>query len=261
MFYFRTELKPDMTTESTREIDLLDHTWHTEDPWPTYTWLREEAPVYWDAQNELWGISRYDDIIRVSKDPETFSSEGGNVPNMPPDPSFINHDGVKHLRQKKLIQPHFTPARIAQLEQHIRGLARELLDEVGEVGLHPDDLGGSVHRLVIGHFDFERAGPGHGDKCEIEVSTLEALDLREARAHRRALPGSLAAQLLVHRIVFEYDQVIKQLTHARLLGERVHNREQGGEHDGAGREGQGAPLIRHGRSHCVVSNQVPGHRQ
>ena len=121
-----------MTTESTREIDLLDHTWHTEDPWPTYTWLREEAPVYWDAQNELWGISRYDDIIRVSKDPETFSSEGGNVPNMPPDPSFINHDGVKHLRQKKLIQPHFTPARIAQLEQHIRGLARELLDEVAD---------------------------------------------------------------------------------------------------------------------------------
>lgn len=119
-----------MADGESRQIDLLDHTWHTEDPWPTYTWLREEAPVYWDEANELWGISRYDDIIRVSKDPETFTSEDGNVPNMPPDPSFINHDGVKHLRQKKLIQHHFTPARIAQLEQHFRGIAREILESV-----------------------------------------------------------------------------------------------------------------------------------
>ena len=37
----------------TRQIDLLDHTWHTDDPWPTYHWLREEAPVYWDEANEL----------------------------------------------------------------------------------------------------------------------------------------------------------------------------------------------------------------
>ena len=40
-----------------REFDLLDGAWYVNDPYPDYAWLRENAPAYWDATNELWGIS------------------------------------------------------------------------------------------------------------------------------------------------------------------------------------------------------------
>ena len=53
-----------MAATSDRVIDLLDGDLYAGDPYPTYAWLREHAPVYWDAQNELWGIARYDDIVR-----------------------------------------------------------------------------------------------------------------------------------------------------------------------------------------------------
>ena len=39
-----------------RQIDLLDGDFYVNDPYPTYKWMRENAPAYWDATNELWGI-------------------------------------------------------------------------------------------------------------------------------------------------------------------------------------------------------------
>ena len=49
-------------------IDLLDAEFHTFDPWPTYAWMREEAPAYLDEENQVWGITRYDDIIAVLRE-------------------------------------------------------------------------------------------------------------------------------------------------------------------------------------------------
>ena len=56
-----------------RDIDLLDGEFYANDPYPTYAWMREHAPVYWDATNELWGISRYDDIVEIEKHKERRS--------------------------------------------------------------------------------------------------------------------------------------------------------------------------------------------
>ena len=44
-------------------IDLMDPATHAGNPWPIYDWLREEQPMYWDSINELWCVSRYDDIV------------------------------------------------------------------------------------------------------------------------------------------------------------------------------------------------------
>ena len=71
-------------TPDHRTIDLLDGEFYTTDPYPTYAWMREHAPVYWDAANELWGISRYDDIVEIEKHKERFinsdQAKGGYRP-------------------------------------------------------------------------------------------------------------------------------------------------------------------------------------
>ena len=48
-------------------IDLLAPEFYVGDPYPTYAWMRANEPVYWDATNELWGISRYDDVVEIEK--------------------------------------------------------------------------------------------------------------------------------------------------------------------------------------------------
>jgi cytochrome P450 family 142 subfamily A polypeptide 1 len=111
-------------------VDILDPDVHTDDPWPLYTWLREERPAHWDEANQLWTISRYDDVAWISKDPETFTSTEGNRPHLPPDSSFIHKDGPDHTRQRRLVSMKFTPSYVASLEPWIRGIVRERIDAV-----------------------------------------------------------------------------------------------------------------------------------
>ncbi len=114
------------------EIDLLDPAIH-DDPWELYTWLREEAPLYRD-RNGLWYVSRYDDIVKVSKDPDTFTSLEGNRPGLPADHSFIHLEGDAHRKRRDLIAEWFGAKAIARLEGHIRDVVTELIDAVIESG-------------------------------------------------------------------------------------------------------------------------------
>ena len=71
---------------SEHDYDLLDFDTHVDDPWPMYTYLREEEPLYWDRHNDLWAISRHADIVAMSSDTETFTSGEGALANIPPEP-------------------------------------------------------------------------------------------------------------------------------------------------------------------------------
>ncbi len=62
----------------TRVIDLLDGDFYVDDPYSTYAWMRDNAPCYWDETNELWGVSRYDDIVEIEKHKERFISSDTN---------------------------------------------------------------------------------------------------------------------------------------------------------------------------------------
>ena len=68
-------------------IDLLAPELYGGDPYPTYAWMRANEPVYWDEVNELWGIARYDDIVRIEKDKDELHQlrhHQGRLPAQPP---------------------------------------------------------------------------------------------------------------------------------------------------------------------------------
>lgn len=47
------------------------------DPFPFYTRLRAEAPVYRVERLDLWVLSRYQDVHAALRDPATFSPMSG----------------------------------------------------------------------------------------------------------------------------------------------------------------------------------------
>jgi cytochrome P450 len=55
-------------------IDLLDGEWYTRDPHAAWRWMRDYAPVFHDRRNDVYAVTRYDDLTRVERDPATFSS-------------------------------------------------------------------------------------------------------------------------------------------------------------------------------------------
>jgi cholest-4-en-3-one 26-monooxygenase len=115
-------------------MDLLGGDLYAGDPDPTYAWLRRHAPVYRDEINHLWGISRYQDVVAIEKDPATFCSSEGYRPNLPADDSMIGNDDPRHNERRRLVARRFTPKAVAGHEDAVRDVVRRLVDTVAENG-------------------------------------------------------------------------------------------------------------------------------
>jgi len=122
--------------ENRDDIGLLDRFFYL-DPWERYDWMRENAPVYWDpsADGGLWGVTRYEDIMAIAKDPETFCSGKSSRPERDSwIPSMINLDEPLHKRRRSIVNRGFTPRRVQDQEQKLRELTVSLIDDVIERG-------------------------------------------------------------------------------------------------------------------------------
>jgi cytochrome P450 family 142 subfamily A polypeptide 1 len=110
-------------------IDLLDPHFYVGDPHPTYEWMRKHDPVYRDDKNQLWAVTRLDDLREVEKDPQTFSSQGHEraIPHAGRR-TMISQDDPQHLYQRNLISDMFTPRAVAMREEEIRTLVVDSIE-------------------------------------------------------------------------------------------------------------------------------------
>ncbi len=138
-----------MTTSA--PLNLLDPLLYAGDPLPAYQWLRDEAPVYWDPVNRIWGISRHRDVLAVERDPIRYSSASGSRPLIEMSASMINRDDPRHQHQRKLVSGRFSPRAVRTHEHSIRALAGELITAVTAKGTADvvADLAAPLPAMVI----------------------------------------------------------------------------------------------------------------
>ena len=121
----------------------------------TFDRLREQTPVAWVEDSEgrhppFWLVTRYDDVMRISKDNATFLNnpqtvvfsltEGiefaknltGGSPHMVA--SLVTFDAPIHMKYRKLTQEWFMPKNLRRLEDEIRALAVKTVDRLIEAG-------------------------------------------------------------------------------------------------------------------------------
>jgi cytochrome P450 len=87
-------------------------------PWEIYRRMREEAPVYYNAEHDFYALSRHEDVAAAFKDHETFSSAYGldlamvksNEPLMMK--AIILMDPPEHRQMRSLVNKVFTPRAI-----------------------------------------------------------------------------------------------------------------------------------------------------
>ncbi len=127
------------------EIDLLAETWSHEVPHEAFDALRADDPVHWHPEPDgpgFWAVTRHADVVAVSRDTETFSSElGCTFIDTQTDEALaqmrltiLNMDPPKHNRYRRLVSKGFTPRVVAQLEEQIKTRAERIVDEVCERG-------------------------------------------------------------------------------------------------------------------------------
>jgi len=147
------ELKPAPTTTlGVDEIRLGDiETWMRPDREGVFAKLRAEAPMTFHAEPAytdppipsgpgFWAVTRYADMMQVSRDPDTFhSAPNVNIGDMPPEiaewlGSMINMDAPRHTKLRLIVNRAFTPRQVAKIEETVRQQAREIVDRVAPLG-------------------------------------------------------------------------------------------------------------------------------
>ena len=144
-----------MANSDDRVIDFLDGDFYVNDPYTTYQWLRNEAPVYWDSINEFWAISRYDHIVEIEKRSDVFTNADrthGYRPKMGADPSIIGLDDPLHAARRRLVARRFTPRAVSKWQDHVREVVNMLIDDVIDKGTADiiDDLAAPLPAMMIG---------------------------------------------------------------------------------------------------------------
>lgn len=134
---------PSLDALSLDDVDLTDlDVWERGVPYDWLALLRRDAPVFWQPEREgrgFWAITRYDDVVAVSKDWETFSNElgGTSLQDLTPAElearkSMLDTDPPPHTRMRAIVNKGFTPRVVNAYEDRIRALARGILEHAFE---------------------------------------------------------------------------------------------------------------------------------
>lgn len=122
-------------------------------PQRVYSELRERCPVRWsDAHGGFWVATRYQDVERVIRDPENFSSSQGVVIPDPTDALTpedrqirmetgkgvvgppVSYDPPAHTPIRRALEPLFAPGMVRQRTEYIRSVTDHWIDSFIEAG-------------------------------------------------------------------------------------------------------------------------------
>jgi cytochrome P450 len=123
------------------------------DPYTYYGRLRDEDPIHWNDKYELWAVTRYDDLVWLTRNHELFSSAVFKNDPRPAYPAidesdlglyeyvknyqadqFIQHDRPEHLEMRRVLHSYFTPKSMEAWRPFVQEAVKELLDAAEEKG-------------------------------------------------------------------------------------------------------------------------------
>ena len=199
---------------------------------------RETDPVHWNPPPEgyespmtgysvakgFWVLTRYRDVVEVSRDQALFSShEGGPIiwDLEPPQlatqrANMMGMEPAKHMAVKKLVMPPFAPGELAAFRPEIDRVARSIVDSVAGRGNCefvfdvasrlpvytfckllgvPDRLRERV--FTLGNQTADTENPARADRANSAPLALFGI-ARELAEEKRASPDGSMLSRLVH---------------------------------------------------------------
>ncbi|WP_237669169.1 cytochrome P450 [Rhodococcus sp. BS-15] len=105
--------------------------------------LRKRESIEFHAEDSgpgFWSVVSYDDIVRIERDPETFSNaKGFTIMDMPAEilefaASIVAMDNPRHRRLRNIVQSAFTMKAVTELQTNIALYADHIVDELPSTG-------------------------------------------------------------------------------------------------------------------------------
>lgn len=133
------------------QVDVfdLDRYWQHGIPHEQLKWLQTHDPVYFHPEPQqqqrptvkptgYWAITKHADIVQISRDPATFSSERGgtNIFDVTAEElprirmMLINMDPPQHVLLRRLISTGFSPRLVRDMKPQVEAAVGESIDAV-----------------------------------------------------------------------------------------------------------------------------------
>ena len=115
----------------------------SQNPFGIYERSRQEQPVFFSSIYQMWVVTKYQDVLQILKDTDTFSSLGiitVNRENFPPEvvvelakgfpqvPGMTDNDPPQHDRVRGLFGKAFSQRIVAAMEPHISAIANSMIN-------------------------------------------------------------------------------------------------------------------------------------
>lgn len=219
-----------MTATPTRSLPLTSGSFWAANPLDDLAWARRNDPVHWDEQGGVWGVTRYDDIRDISKQPALFSNAQGIRPDSGPTPMLIDLDDPAHWKRRKLVNRAFTPAQVRTRAERVEAIADRLIDRVCERGECDFvwDIAAWLPLIVIG----ESLGVDEADHqtlLEWSDALLSGLDGAEGSIERMTEVfleyEAYARGVIADRRAVPVDDLMSVLVGAEVDGDRLSDDE------------------------------------
>ena len=220
-------------------VNLADPGTYSEGmPYDAFRKLRERAPVAWHPYKDGPGflaLTGYDEVVAVSRDSVTWSSETDAVYFDVPGPDdfadmrgvmMLTMDPPRHTKLRALVNKGFTPRQVAKLNERIADMARDVVDKVIEKGEcdFVKDVAGALPSYVIAELLGIPLEDGYRLYELTEITNAGLLgDARVSEAGMQMF--AYAAELATRKRAQPGDDIATSLLNAEVDGQRLTDME------------------------------------
>ena len=209
--------------------------------------LREQRPVSFQAELQadgssdgpgFWAFTRYSDVLKAGRDPETFvSGEGWMIRDTPPElarfiGSLVAYDPPRHTELRSVMSRSFTPRAMTRLEPLIERAAAEAVDRI------PSDGSFDLATDVAPHLPFvvicELVGIPESSRARaLELTRIMTGHVRPSSARSSGLVAAaremadMAAEIAAQRRAAPRGDLESLLVQADMGGYRLSSEEIG----------------------------------
>lgn len=215
-------------------VDLADpDTYLHGMPYSAFRELRRRAPVAWHPYGDkpgFWALTGYDEVLAVSRDSQTWSSQTTGVFLDVPEPEdayqlallMLTMDPPRHTALRALVSRGFTPRHVARLNARTADMARAILDEALQRREceFVNDVAGALPSYVIAELLGIPLDDGRRLYALTEIMNTRPLhdpELIQAQVELFGYAGDLAGA----KRAAPGDDIATALLHAEVDGQRL----------------------------------------
>ncbi len=181
-------------------------------------------PIFYDTSEFMnaWQLIKHEDAFYMLRHPEIFSNEGATPFPRDPDDYFyfipIEIDPPDHRKYRAILDPIFSPKGVLALEQKIRDLANDLIDEFIDKGEceYTEDFGRPLPVSVF--LDLMGLPQEKRDTFVKWAMDLLHSNDRAIMAQSMASITSYLKEMIAEKQASPDDKVISRIVHAEVDG-------------------------------------------